>query len=91
MNIKFNHCLACGFPMDKIQDYGGFNKNNSWCSNCCYENGEHKPFETLIEEMSKFLLTKEGEQTSEIKFKSIEQSREFAIKYLKKQPAFNKQ
>ena len=90
MKITFNHCQACGFPMEKEEDFGGHNKNNKWCSSCCYENGEHKDFEILVEEMSNFLLTREGEIISEMKFNSKEEAKIFAENYIKKQPAFKK-
>lgn len=88
MNIKFNHCKACSYPMIKPEDFGGNNEKNNWCKNCSYNDGTHKEFNILVDEMSNFLLTKDGEYTSGKKFNSLEEAEIFAKNYLKNQPAF---
>ncbi len=88
MNIKFNHCQACGFPMLEPKDFGGNDENNLWCKNCCDIDGNHKSFEELVENMSYFLMSDEGMEISEMEFETIVDAKVYAINYLNKQPAF---
>ena len=88
MKIKFNHCKACGYPMLKPEDFGGGDEKNDWCRNCTNQDGTHKTFDELVENMANFLLTKDGEYTSGKKFLSFKEAKEFALNYLKNQSAF---
>ena len=88
MMMKFKHCEACGMPMLHDKDFGGSDEKNTWCVNCCDENGNHKSYDEILSSMSEFLLTEEGFELSEQRYENIEESTKAAKEYLSKMPAF---
>ena len=85
---KFNHCEACGMPMMTPKDHGAEDEKNTWCKHCCDNQGNHKSYEKILESMINFMLSYQGEQMSGIKFKSKEEAKNEAIKYLSNMPAW---
>lgn len=85
---KFNHCKSCGMPMVTPRDFGGEDENNDWCKYCCNKDGSHKSYKEILENMTNFMLSEEGEQMSEIKFNSKEEANKAAKEYLIKMPAW---
>lgn len=75
-------------PMMKKEDYGGEDKNNTWCKYCSNFDGSHKTYEEVLLRMSHFMFSKEGQEMSEIKFKTLGEAREAAKEYLSKMPAW---
>jgi len=86
--FEFKHCEACGMPMIKPQDFGGEDEKNTWCRYCSNSDGSHKSYTEVLEGMTKFLMTEEGQETSEMKFDTYEKALEYAKNYLSKMPAF---
>jgi len=86
--FEFKHCEACGMPMIKPEDFGGVDENNTWCRYCSNEDGSHKSYDEVLEAMAKFLISKEGQETSEMVFETQEEAKKYAKNYLKNMKAF---
>lgn len=91
MKFEFKHCKACGMPLLENSDFGGNNLKNDWCINCCNSDGSHKTYEEIVESMTNFMLTEQGEKISGVKHNSYEESKAVTILYLSKMPAFKKE
>lgn len=89
MMPKFVHCKSCGMPMMKPEEHGNSDINNDWCKYCCNQDGTHKSYEEILENMVKFMMSEEGVQMSGLKFDSIEEAKEVAKKYLSSMPAWS--
>lgn len=85
---KFNHCESCGMPLMTDSDYGGQDKNNTWCKYCCNNDGTHRTYDEVLSRMSKFMFSQDGQQMSGIEFKSLEKARVAAKEYMAKMPAW---
>jgi len=87
---EFNHCKSCGMPMMNEQDHGGNDENNSWCKYCCDNNGNHKSYDEILENMTNFMLSEDGQMMSGIKFENKEDALKSAKDYLSKCEAWEK-
>ena len=49
-------CDSCGMPMTTKEDFGAGKKNNLFCVHCTTPDGELKPFEDVLEGLTKFVM-----------------------------------
>ena len=50
------HCMSCGMPMSKREDFGGGNPANIYCVNCSNMDGSLKKRDEVFEGMVNFMI-----------------------------------
>jgi hypothetical protein len=84
---KFFYCEACGIQLLKPEDHGGGDEKNTWCKDCCNEDGSHKSREEVKKNVIKIITGHDayatmGERITE------EEADKLAEEYMKKMPAW---
>lgn len=59
------NCQSCGMPMDKPEDHGGGDVNNSFCQYCTDEQGNLLPKEQVRAKMVQFYVQKQSKTQEE--------------------------
>jgi len=85
--VKFEYCESCGIQLQKPEDRGK-GDGNTWCKDCCNEDGSHKSVEEIKKRIKNLLLSPEatvsmGEKVSE------EDIDNFVEDYMRKMPAWS--
>lgn len=73
-------CIACGMPMEKIEDFAMKNQEKNYCRYCCNKDGTMQSYEEKLNAMTKFIF--------ETKNLDIGRAREAAKSALAKLPAW---
>lgn len=82
------NCESCGMPMEKQEDHGGGDSNNTWCLHCCHEDGSHKSREEVREGMIQWMMGDECENAGFPKAKSREEAEKRADGIMAMMPAW---
>ncbi len=74
------NCESCGMPMKKIEEFGGKKPDNRYCVYCTDEQGNLKPFDEKVKDMTGFIMRTHG--------LDFEHSQNLARENMKKMPAW---
>jgi uncharacterized glyoxalase superfamily protein PhnB len=77
------NCMSCGMPMVKIEDFGGKNPANIYCTHCSNEDGSLKSYDEVLSGVVNFMVT---DQKMDRKIAEIA-----AREHLAKMPAWSSQ
>ncbi|MBD3164769.1 hypothetical protein GF323_06225 [Candidatus Woesearchaeota archaeon] len=86
---KFFYCESCGIQLKDNSDRGGGKPDNTWCKDCCNEDGSHKSKEDIKKHIKKDIImgpvapTAFGETVEDEK-----EAEKLAEEYMKKMPAW---
>jgi uncharacterized glyoxalase superfamily protein PhnB len=74
------NCMSCGMPMSKLEDFGGGNPANIYCTHCSHPDGSLKSREEVFQGMIGFMMMSQNmdKETAEIA----------AQEYMSKMPAW---
>jgi hypothetical protein len=53
-------CIACGMPMDTIEDHAMGDEKKEYCRFCSKKDGTMQSYEEKLENMTKFIQNKQG-------------------------------
>jgi len=53
-------CESCGMPMHSPEDFGGGKPGNLHCKYCTDEQGNLKDFDTRLEDLTRFVISRSG-------------------------------
>lgn len=58
--VEQKTCGSCGMPLKEKSDFGGGKTDNKYCVYCCDKDGNLFPYETVLENMSNFIMKTTG-------------------------------
>ncbi len=86
---KFFYCDSCGIQLKDDSDRGGGKRENTWCKDCCNEDGTRKDREGVIDHVAKdIIMGVEAPTALGEKITDIEEARKLADDYIKRMPAW---
>jgi hypothetical protein len=50
-------CKSCGMPMENVEQHGGGNPLNNYCSYCTDELGNLKSYDEVLQGMTNYMIT----------------------------------
>ena len=54
------NCIACGMPMEKVEDFATNNPDKNYCTYCSTKTGEMQSFEERREHFTNFIIKSKG-------------------------------
>ncbi len=85
---NFSYCESCGIEFKKPEDHGAGDESNTWCKDCCHEDGSHKTKEEVIDVVINIIQGPIAPTAMGETIKDSEEAKELALEYMKKMPAW---
>jgi hypothetical protein len=86
---KFEYCESCGVNLKTQEDHGGKDIKNSWCKDCCTEDGKHKSKEEVKKHIIKdVIMGHEAPTVMGERIQEPEEAAKLAEDYMKRMPAW---
>ena len=84
-------CEVCSMPMQRQEDHGGNDPNNTWCLHCCHPDGQHKSYDEILQDMATFMLSEECTASGMPKAKDREEALNRANAFMQQMPVWQKE
>lgn len=75
-------CIACGMPMEELEDFAMGDSEKEYCKHCCKEDGSMQSYEEKLESLTKFVI-----KTQHL---DLDKAQNIAKSMMAKLPAWNK-